>query len=485
MKRRLGRLASALFAAPDPAGAGGRLATAFATEELAGLRLAFLCRLGALLVVAVWLALQNPWPQTFWYLGIVALSVLLGAAPLLLARAGASPATYRYLLPVLDFALFTFAVMAPTPWDDPALPLAMRLRFDNVLFGYILLAAQVLTLSPRAVLWSGIAAAACWGLGALWVAARTGFTPYPPPSEIFALPAAERVALFNDPTRVNGYLLAQEMLLFVVVGAVLAAAVARARRLVGRQAEAERARANLARHFSPNMVEELAAADEPLGAVKRLDAAVLFADLVGFTRLAEELTPEQTVALLRDLHGRLAGAVFAHGGTLDKYLGDGIMATFGTPRTSGRDAANALAAARAMLRAVDDLNRQRRLLRQPPLRLAVGIHAGPLVLGDIGDAQRLEYAVLGETVNIAQRLEQLTRALDARLCVSDDFMVALKAESAAAATGDLVRLSPQPIRGLRRRLGVWMLPLAALAPDAAAMPPPDEGGDEHPRPTLH
>jgi adenylate cyclase len=115
--------------------------------------------------------------------------------------------------------------------------------------------------------------------------------------------------------------------------------VHRARRLVAAQAESERARGNLARYFSPNVVDQLARVEEPLGPVRVQPAAVLFADIVGFTAASERQSPEQTIALLREVHHRMADAVFDHGGTLDKYIGDAVMATFGTPHPATDDAA--------------------------------------------------------------------------------------------------------------------------------------------------
>ena len=235
--------------------------------------------------------------------------------------------------------------------------------------------------------------------------------------------------------------------------------VTRSRHMVERQVESERARRNLSRHFSPHMAETLAQMDETLGQVKRLEAVVLFADLVGFTQMSDDLTPEQTVALLRDLHQCLSRSVYENRGTLDKYLGDGIMASFGTPEPGPRDASAALLAARCMLREMEQLNRQRALVRQPPLTLAIGLHYGPLTLGNIGDENRLEYALIGETVNVAHRLEQMTRSLNTQVCLSQAFIDKLAEETRGdtGVIGDMVALQPQPIRGLRDRMVVWIL----------------------------
>jgi adenylate cyclase len=209
------------------------------------------------------------------------------------------------------------------------------------------------------------------------------------------------------------------------------------------------------------MIDELAKADRPLGAVRSQDAAVLFADMVGFTRLSEHLSPEQTMALLREFHGRMAEAVFAHGGTLDKYIGDEVMATFGTPAPSPRDAANALACAVAMQEAVARWNNARRASGGPEIRIGVGVHHGPVVLGDIGGEQRFEFAVIGDTVNVASRLERLTRELDLGIVASDALVGKIRREVGGAAEAELGRFAPYPghaLRGRAERVDVWGAP---------------------------
>ena len=122
---------------------------------------------------------------------------------------------------------------------------------------------------------------------------------------------------------------------------------------------AERARNNLSRYFSPNIVELLAAQDAPLGAVRRETVTVLFADIVGFTRMAEAMSPEAVMTMLREFHARMTARIFDCGGTIDKYVGDAIVAVFGVPTASADDAANALDCAERMLEALDSWNEER------------------------------------------------------------------------------------------------------------------------------
>src|SRR6202012_2620344 len=142
-------------------------------------------------------------------------------------------------------------------------------------------------------------------------------------------------------------------------------------------------------------------------------------------------------------------------GTLDKYLGDGLMATFGTPFAGTHDASNALRCAQAMIAAADRWSAQRRASGEPPMHVSFGLHYGPVVLGDIGHTC-LEFAVIGATVNAASRLEALTRALGFSLVASDDLVTHAKAElgNADVAFQPLTAQAPQMIRGLEQPIAI-------------------------------
>ena len=148
--------------------------------------------------------------------------------------------------------------------------------------------------------------------------------------------------------------------------------------------------------------------------------------------------------------------VFRHDGTLDKYLGDGLMATFGTPFTSDSDAGNALRCAQAMIGAIGELNRERNSRGEPPIKLSIGVHYGQVVLGDIG-LNRLEFAVIGTAVNAASRLQTLTREYGCAMVASDELVQRARAE-AGGSTDDFALLVKQPartIRGLEQPVGIW------------------------------
>lgn len=181
---------------------------------------------------------------------------------------------------------------------------------------------------------------------------------------------------------------------------------------------AERAKGNLSRYFAPGMVETLARRDEPFGPPRQQDVGVLFADIRGFTTLSEMMSPTEVMEMLRAFHGRMEAVIFNHGGTLEMLLGDGIFATFGTPDAGDRDASNALKCAHGMLGALADWNAERAVNGLQPVGIGIGVHYGPAVLGDIGSERSMTFAVIGDTVNSASRLEGLTRQIDTDLVVS-------------------------------------------------------------------
>src|SRR5271163_700944 len=221
---------------------------------------------------------------------------------------------------------------------------------------------------------------------------------------------------------------------------------------------AERARNNLARYFSPNIVELLAAQDEPLGAVRRETIAVLFADIVGFTQMAETMPPEAVMAMLREFHARMTAQIFACGGTVDKYIGDAIVAVFGVPSASSKDAANALACAGKMLDALESWNDDRERAAEGRLAMGIGVNYGPAVVGDVGSEYSMSFTVIGDTVNTAERLQTLIRTLGTPLVVGDALVTAVKAWSPDIASEVMEHMEDQGEHDLRGRTGpvrIW------------------------------
>jgi adenylate cyclase len=235
--------------------------------------------------------------------------------------------------------------------------------------------------------------------------------------------------------------------------------IARLREIERLHAAAERARSNLSRYFSPNIVDMLAAQDEPLGAVRRQTVAVLFVDIVGFTRMAEAMPPEAVVTMLRQFHERMTAQIFACGGTVEKYIGDEIFAVFGVPDARDNDAANALICADRMLEALDRWNAERTREGGTPLAIGIGLNYGPAVLGDVGSEHSMSFTVIGDTVNTASRLQGLTRTLKTPLVVGGPLVDAIqtgRSETAAALVSQLQDQGEQALRGRAGEVRVWI-----------------------------
>jgi class 3 adenylate cyclase len=182
-------------------------------------------------------------------------------------------------------------------------------------------------------------------------------------------------------------------------------------------AQQDKITALFGRYVDPGIANAVIARDGH--GARIVDVTVLFTDLRDFTALSEQLAPEDLLAALNDHYEAIVPVVHKHGGTVNKFIGDAIMATFGAPLPHSDHAARALAAAREMLRAMDDLNARRERLGRPLLRMGVGIATGPVVVGSLGAEERVEYAVIGDTVNTASRLEGLCKQYATGLVVSE------------------------------------------------------------------
>jgi adenylate cyclase len=234
--------------------------------------------------------------------------------------------------------------------------------------------------------------------------------------------------------------------------------IGKLREIECQRAAAERARNNLSRYFSPNLVEMLAERDEPLGAVRRQNVAVLFADIVGFTSTAERMAPEAVLRMLREYHERMTAPIFACGGTIDKYIGDEIFAVFGVPEASAADATNALKCANTMLATLECWNEEREAKGEPRLAIGIGLNYGPAVLGDVGSEHSFSFTVIGDTVNTASRLQRLTRSLETPLVVGGALVDAVNSgatDSAAALASQLHDRGEQALRGRAGAVRIW------------------------------
>jgi adenylate cyclase len=195
---------------------------------------------------------------------------------------------------------------------------------------------------------------------------------------------------------------------------------------------------------------------------------ILFSDIRGFTRLSEDMEPQFVVELLNEYFSEMTDLIFESGGTLDKYLGDGIMAVFGAPLARADDPWRAATTAVKMQRALVRLNRDWELRGQPALRVGIGINTGPVTAGNIGSSRRMDYTVIGDAVNLASRL--CAAAAGGQILISESTFGQLGGCMPAQ------RLEPIRVKGKSEPVDnhelVWQEPPTEPADEQASNPQP-------------
>jgi adenylate cyclase len=215
-------------------------------------------------------------------------------------------------------------------------------------------------------------------------------------------------------------------------------------------------RSSFERYFAPALAERIAAAPEnvKLGG-DRCTVAVLFSDIRGFSTWSEKLPAVETARILSEYFGEMVECVFATGGTLDKFIGDALMAQWGAPISTGADAANALKTAQLMHDRLMKLNARWKLAKGPQLQVGIGIGYGDVFAGNIGSHRRLEYTVIGDVVNVANRLASL--AAPGEVLISEDACEAMGGQNRLPNAEELEQLQ---VRGRTRNVRVFRVNLA-------------------------
>ncbi|MGE0333898.1 MAG: adenylate/guanylate cyclase domain-containing protein [Gammaproteobacteria bacterium] len=253
-------------------------------------------------------------------------------------------------------------------------------------------------------------------------------------------------------------------LMAIVMATALAlfAAALRARRLLTRGIAESLLRATLSRFVPSKLIAELERAPgAPFGVLhgRTHNVAVLFIDIRGFTAMAEDLEPAAVLELLNEYRRRVTAPVVRNGGVIDKFIGDAVMAVFGVPRPHASDAGAALRSGVEVLETVAAWNEERRRDGKPPVNVGVGAHYGEAVVGVVGEGQRLEYTVIGDTVNLAQRAERIAARSDSPILITRELLdMAKTTDSAVIAEAGWIELAPQPVEGRRQAASFFALP---------------------------
>jgi adenylate cyclase len=341
-----------------------------------------------------------------WALGIYAAFTLWR---LYLAYQGRLTHVMRMLSTAVDVA-----VLMVTIWSfhiQYGQPAAFYLKAPTLLYIFIFIALRALSLAPGYVLFAGIAAAAGWLVLVAYALAGPGGMGLIT-RDYVAYMTSSRVLIGGEVDKV---------LSILVVSVLLAVAAARARTLLHRAVTEGAAAGRLARFFAPEIAATIVGADETAlrpGEGRQTEAAAMFIDLRGFTRLAAQLPPDDLVRLLGQYQGIAVPIVQANGGSVITYLGDGIMVTFGAVRMSATYAADALRCACGLVDALEAWSAERRGRDLPAPGVGIGIEVGTVTCGAIGDTARLEYAVIGDPVNRAAKLQNHTKTEQVRALTS-------------------------------------------------------------------
>jgi adenylate cyclase len=288
-------------------------------------------------------------------------------------------------------------------------PPSFYLKAPTLLYVFIFIALRALRFEARYVVMAGIAASIGWLALILYV---IGSDP------ANAMITRSYVAYLTS----NAVLIGAEIdkiISIMVVTIVLALAVRRARSRLIEAVTGRQASENLSRFFSPEIASHISRDGHQLtaGAGQSCEAAILNLDVRGFTKLASMASPQEVMGVLADYQRQMVPIIQRHGGSIDKFLGDGIMATFGATRTQEDYAARALAALEECMQAAAKWVEEQQREGRPPLAVNGAVASGRIIAGAVGDETRLEYTVIGDAVNLSAKLEKQNKVIGCRALV--------------------------------------------------------------------
>ncbi len=290
-------------------------------------------------------------------------------------------------------------------------PASFFLKAPTVFYIFLFIAIRALRFQPRFVLVAGLIAAAGW-------LALIGYVITVDPQNTM-ITKDYVIYLTSNSILIGGEI--DKIITIVMVTFVLALVLRRGQRLFVQAIAEQTAARDLSRFFDESVATQIRSADRQIAAgegVKR-EAAVLNVDIRGFTTLASEMPPDQVMCLLAEYQALIVPIIQRHKGTIDKFMGDGILATFGAVAESATAAADSLRAVDEIIAAAEDWARTRQARCERPIRINASVALGPVIFGAIGGQNRLEYTVIGSAVNLSAKLEKHNKDLGARAVTTE------------------------------------------------------------------
>ena len=372
-----------------------------------------------------------------WVLGAY---IAFTAVRLGLAYRRLLPAWLLHLSVVVDMALLLALIWSfHLKYDQPA---SFYLKVPTLLYVFIFISLRALRFETRYVLSAGFAAAAGWLLMVTYAVRVDSDDP---------MVTRDYVQYMTS----NSVLLGAEfdkVLSILMVTLILALAISRARDLLVQAVADHSAATELSRFVPDRVAEQVRSADAPVqaGQGEVAEATILFSDIEGFTTLSERLTPEQLISILNEYFAVVSEPIVRHGGVINQFQGDAILATFNMPEALTDHAREAVQAACGMQQAL----RQHRFGDGLTLRSRIGINTGRVVGGLVGTGDRLGFTVHGDEVNLAARLEQLNKEHGTRILVSRR-----TADLAGRDRFDFSSIGSTTVRGRRASVEIFSLPV--------------------------
>jgi adenylate cyclase len=354
-------------------------------------------------------------------------------------------------------------------YDQPA---SFYLKSPTLLWVFLFIALRALRFDPRFVLMAGFVGALGWQCLVFYALYDDSLqTPV----------VAQNYVEYATSTAISLWVELDKTIMILMVTIVLSVALARARRVMVNSLAEGQAASDLARFFTPEIARRITDSDHQIhaGQGEMREAAIVMIDLRGFTKLAETAKPDAVIALLTEYQARVVPVIQRHGGSIDKFMGDGIIATFGLTSQSRTYAADALQAVEGVLGVAKHWTGERAARGEDPVRLNAAVATGPVLFGAVGDASRLEYTVIGEPVNLCAKLEKHNKAIGSDgLATADAWKLALSQGYTPANETELHQECEIP--GVARPIDLVTLHPAPDAPEGMAMVLnlPDRGWSE-------